>query len=312
MAIPNVSVNTQHARPRSCAASATGSVLRPIESPIGALWKSDWNNFAPRVGFAWDVTGDGRTSVRGGYGMAYERNFGNVTYNVLFNPPQYLVATIDAPADVATPADLHRQRRPVRRRRRRDQDDSRRQPAPRRPEHRDRIRPLLQRCRSSKQLRPGADRQHRVHGFERPEALRPGRSRTSAARRSSTSAPAAPTRAPEPAVTPAFNTRGNRGQSQYHGVTFGLDARQVGETGLQLTAKYTLEHTKDNLSTTFSDEGNNELQPRLSRCLRSDARLGYARVRHRGTGSRCLASGSCRSPSSAERPDEGAVRPTGS
>ena len=31
--------------------------------------------------------------------MAYERNFGNVTYNVLFNPPKYLVASIDA-ADV--------------------------------------------------------------------------------------------------------------------------------------------------------------------------------------------------------------------
>ena len=34
--------------------------------------------------------------------MGYERNFGNVTYNVLFNPPQYLVASIDAPDDVAT------------------------------------------------------------------------------------------------------------------------------------------------------------------------------------------------------------------
>ena len=34
--------------------------------------------------------------------MAYERNFGNVTYNVLFNPPLYLVASIDAPTDVAS------------------------------------------------------------------------------------------------------------------------------------------------------------------------------------------------------------------
>jgi hypothetical protein len=30
------------------------------------------NNFAPRVGFAWDVTGDGRTSVRGGGGAFYD------------------------------------------------------------------------------------------------------------------------------------------------------------------------------------------------------------------------------------------------
>ena len=95
------------------------------ESPIGGLWKNDWNNFAPRVGFAWDVTGDGKTSVRGGYGIGYERNFGNVTYNVLFNPPEYLVAAIDAPDRRGRAADLHRQPGPVRRRRRRHQDRSR-------------------------------------------------------------------------------------------------------------------------------------------------------------------------------------------
>ena len=46
------------------------------------------------------MNGDGKTAIRGGYGISYERNFGNVTYNVLFNPPQYLVATIDSPTDV--------------------------------------------------------------------------------------------------------------------------------------------------------------------------------------------------------------------
>ncbi len=64
-------------------------------SPVGGLWLPDKNNFAPRVGFAWDVTGDGRTSLRGGYGVSYERNFGNVTFNVIQNPPGQSVVTVN-------------------------------------------------------------------------------------------------------------------------------------------------------------------------------------------------------------------------
>ena len=31
----------------------------------------DYNNWAPRIGFAWDPFSDGRTAVRGGYSLAF-------------------------------------------------------------------------------------------------------------------------------------------------------------------------------------------------------------------------------------------------
>ena len=80
----------------------SGAVLKAPDSPVGGLWKPDTNNLAPRLGFAWDVHGNGRMSVRGGYGMAYERNFGNVTFNVIQNPPSYAVVALVAGTDVPT------------------------------------------------------------------------------------------------------------------------------------------------------------------------------------------------------------------
>ncbi len=46
---------------------------------------SDNNNLGPRIGFAWDVTGDGKTAVRGGYGIFYGRLINSTIYNALTN-----------------------------------------------------------------------------------------------------------------------------------------------------------------------------------------------------------------------------------
>src|SRR5947199_4383008 len=79
---------------------ANGQIMLAKDSPIGKLWNLDPNNFAPRLGIAWDVFGDGKTSLRGGYGMAYERNFGNVTFNVIQNPPNNSTIQFNAGTDV--------------------------------------------------------------------------------------------------------------------------------------------------------------------------------------------------------------------
>ncbi len=79
---------------------ANGKIMLAKDSPIGKLWSVDPNNFAPRLGVAWDVFGDGKTSLRGGYGIAYERNFGNVTFNVIQNPPNNATVQFNAGSDV--------------------------------------------------------------------------------------------------------------------------------------------------------------------------------------------------------------------
>ncbi len=51
------------------------------------LVDNHWNTFAPRVGFAYDLTGSQRTILRAGAGIFYERLAGNEEYNMGTNVP---------------------------------------------------------------------------------------------------------------------------------------------------------------------------------------------------------------------------------
>jgi hypothetical protein len=65
-------------------------------NPVSRMWKTQNHDFAPRVGFAWDVMGDGKMAVRGGYGIYYDRIFDNIWSNGAWNPPFYALLDFNA------------------------------------------------------------------------------------------------------------------------------------------------------------------------------------------------------------------------
>ena len=52
-----------------------------------SMYAPDKTDIAPRLGFAWDLSGDGRLALRGGYGIFYEVPLINQTLGLRLNPP---------------------------------------------------------------------------------------------------------------------------------------------------------------------------------------------------------------------------------
>jgi len=51
---------------------ANGNNGADAAKPKANVFNARWGLFAPRLGLAWDVNGDGRMSVRASYGLSYE------------------------------------------------------------------------------------------------------------------------------------------------------------------------------------------------------------------------------------------------
>jgi hypothetical protein len=66
------------------------------------LYADSWKLIEPRIGFAYDLRGDGKTAIRGGYGIFHDRLFDNLFGNARSNPP-FEASLNDFPFDGVSP-----------------------------------------------------------------------------------------------------------------------------------------------------------------------------------------------------------------
>lgn len=88
-----VFVPSQYDASKAVTVNASGQVVRGSGERFNGLvkpepfWRTSKKNFAPRFSFAYDLKGDGRTAVRGGYGLFFSREILGAFILMSGNPP---------------------------------------------------------------------------------------------------------------------------------------------------------------------------------------------------------------------------------
>ena len=84
------------ANPTAAAAQEGLRYIRDVWGDDAALRRTtaSWKEFQPRVGFAWDPTGKGKLVIRGGYGIAFDQIFQNLTLFGLQLSNRFIYTTV--------------------------------------------------------------------------------------------------------------------------------------------------------------------------------------------------------------------------